>query len=101
VIRHLCTDLEQVGTELARRAGEASSWLDERAAAASSRYRGAHPADESSKNAAQADLDCYQALTVAMLRLTSAASALAHCASDMRAADARSTRRLSSDVDDP
>lgn len=101
MISHICTDLERVGTELARRAGEVSSWLDERAAAASSQYRGAHPADEDGKAAARVDLARYQALTSAMLRLTSAASALAHCANDMRAADAESTRSFTADTGSP
>ncbi|HZZ51457.1 MAG TPA: hypothetical protein VFE65_31580 [Pseudonocardia sp.] len=101
MIRHVCTDLERVGTELARRAGEVSNWLDERAAAASSQYRSAHPADEHVKAAARVDLACYQALTSAMLRLTSAASALAHCANDMRAADAENNRSFSASTDLP
>jgi hypothetical protein len=95
VIRHICTDLEHLGTELARGGAEVSTWLDARAAAASSQYRGAHPADEPSMAAAQADLARYQALTAAMLRLTSAASSLAHCANDMRTAGAEITRRRS------
>jgi hypothetical protein len=86
VIRYVCADLEQVGTELARRSAEVSAWLDARAAAASSQYRASCP-DAVERTAAEVDLICYQALTAAVLRLAAAASALAGCAADMRESD--------------
>jgi hypothetical protein len=86
MIRYVCADLEQVGTDLARRAAEVSDWLDSRAAVASTQYRNVG-ADELTRTVAEVDLACYQALTSAVLRLTAAASALAGCAAEMRAAD--------------
>jgi hypothetical protein len=86
VIRYVCADLEQVGTELARHSAEVSAWLDARAAAASSQYRTSHP-DEVERTAAEVDLLCYQALTGAVVRLAAAAAALAGCAANMRESD--------------
>jgi glycogen debranching enzyme len=87
--RYVPNDLEQVGTELARRAAEITTWLDSAARAA--------PPDGSDGHAraiAEVDLACYQALSQTSARLHAAAGAVAACATDMRSTDTDIARRM-------
>ncbi|WP_028938352.1 hypothetical protein [Pseudonocardia spinosispora] len=87
--RYVTKDLEQVGTELARRAAEITTWLDSAA-------RAAPPGvpDEQARAIADVDLACYQALSQTADRLSAAAGAVAACAIDMRTTDADIARRM-------
>lgn len=87
--RYVPTDLEQVGTELARRAVEISTWLDSAARAGPAGVR-----DGQGAAIAEVDLACYQVLSHAVLRLDAAAGALTACAADMRGVDGDIARRL-------
>lgn len=93
VTRYVLADLEQVGAELARRAGEITAWLD--GVAGREPPGAAGPEQAALNNAiARLDLACYQALSSAASRLTGAAESLAACASDVREVDSDLARRM-------
>lgn len=76
--RYVLADLQEVRSELTRRASELTGWLDRQ----SSEFR---PPDAPAL--AWADLACVQAVSAAAARLTAAADAVAACAADMHRAD--------------
>jgi hypothetical protein len=93
VIRYVQADLEQVGTELARRASEIHDWLD--AVAKYGSLIEAEPGDAVLLSAiAQVDLACYQALSSAAHRLVAASEAVAACVTSMQETDADIAHRM-------
>jgi len=93
VIRYVLADLEQLGAELSRRAAEVAGWLD----AAAGRAPPAPPGPGESELAAaiaQVDLACYQALSAAAGRLSSAAASVVACAEAVRTVDGEVAGRI-------
>ncbi len=76
--RYVLADLQEVRSELTRRAAELTGWLDRQAG----EFR---PPDAPAL--ARGDLACVQAVSAAAARLTAAADAVAACAADMDAVD--------------
>jgi hypothetical protein len=93
VTRYVLADLEQVGAELARRAGEVTAWLDAAAGRAPPAMPGADQA-ELAAAIAQVDLACYHALSAAAARLASAAESVSACADAVRAVDTALAERM-------
>lgn len=77
--RYVLADLQEVRSELTRRAAELTGWLDRQAG----EFR---PPDAPAL--ARADLACIQTVSAAATRLTAAADAVAACAADMKSTDA-------------
>jgi hypothetical protein len=94
VTRYVLADFEQVGAELARRAGEVAAWLDAAAGRAPPAMPGAADQAELAAAIAQVDLVCYQALSAAAARLTSAAESVSACADAVRAVDTALAERM-------
>jgi hypothetical protein len=105
--RYVFADLDQVSTELTRRASEVTAWLDAVASGggppdstATGHGATGHPpisgvpADPVARLVAELDLACYQAMSAASGRLVAAAESITACAADLREVDVVVARRL-------
>jgi hypothetical protein len=110
--RYVFADLDQVSTELTRRASEVTAWLDavasgggppdSTATGCGAAGHGAAgyppvsgvPADPVARLVAELDLACYQAMSAASGRLVAAAESITACAADLREVDVVVARRL-------
>ena len=105
--RYVFADLDQVSTELTRRASKITAWLDAVASGGSppggtATGHGAAgyppvsgaPADPVARLVAELDLACYQALSAASSRLVAAAGSITACTADLREVDVVVARRL-------
>ncbi|HEY4017447.1 MAG TPA: hypothetical protein VGM75_02095 [Pseudonocardiaceae bacterium] len=105
--RYVFADLDQVSTELTRRASEVTAWLDAVASGggppdSTAAGHGAAgyppvsgvPADPVARLVAELDLACYQAMSAASGRLVAAAESITACAAALREVDVVVARRL-------
>jgi hypothetical protein len=90
--RYVFADLDQVSTELSRRASQLTAWLD--AVASGGPPGSGAPADPVARLVAELDLACFEAMSATSGRLVAAAESITACLADLREVDVVVARRL-------